>query len=106
MNPVSRYIDTGETTLHCLEWENDGPPALLLHGASFCASVWSSMGRMLSKKFRVLTLDLRGHGDSGKPPGIIKPLTSDGKASSFNGLHRINSKPTTDKHSLVSSYRK
>jgi len=71
MNPVSRYIDTGETTLHCLEWENDGPPALLLHGASFCASVWSSMGRMLSKKFRVLSLDLRGHGDSGKPPGMF-----------------------------------
>jgi pimeloyl-ACP methyl ester carboxylesterase len=71
MNAVSRYIETKEIQLHCLDWENDGPPALLLHGASFCASVWSSMARMLSKRFRVLSLDLRGHGDSGKPAGMF-----------------------------------
>lgn len=51
------------------EWGNpDGPPVLLLHGFSLSAAVWQRQHeRELSARYRLVALDLRGHGASGKP---------------------------------------
>ena len=53
--------DGGE--LHLIE-RGDGPPVLLLHGASLAAEVWSYQLRDLAQAHRVIALDLRGHGRS------------------------------------------
>ncbi len=50
-----------------LDWGGDGPPALLHHANGFCAAVWEPVARSLSRYFRVISMDARGHGDSSKP---------------------------------------
>jgi pimeloyl-ACP methyl ester carboxylesterase len=47
----------------------DGEPVLLLHGISGSGDNWHQFGiaPALAKDYRVITMDLRGHGQSGKP---------------------------------------
>ncbi len=42
-----------------------GPPVMLIHGVGADASSWDQIAAPLSDSFRVLRLDLRGHGRSG-----------------------------------------
>jgi len=65
----SKYVQTKDLRLHYLEWAGDGPPAVLLHGTGLCAQTWTPIAEALSSQFRVLAMDLRGHGDSDKPQG-------------------------------------
>ncbi|MEO6341171.1 MAG: alpha/beta hydrolase [Caulobacteraceae bacterium] len=46
----------------------DGPPILLLHGISLSRDTWDEIGERLSSRFRVWTIDLRGHGHSDHVP--------------------------------------
>jgi pimeloyl-ACP methyl ester carboxylesterase len=52
-----------------LDWGGDGPLALLHHANGFCAGVWGLVAEPLSRHFRVIAMDARGHGDSSKPEG-------------------------------------
>ena len=52
------YIDKGE-----------GPAIVLVHGFQSSGFAFAPIIDRLAERFRVLALDLRGHGDSGKPPG-------------------------------------
>ena len=65
----SKFIDTPEIRLHYLEWPGSGPPAVLLHGRGLCSQVWRPTAESLASQFRVVAMDLRGHGDSDKPGG-------------------------------------
>lgn len=46
-----------------------GPPILLLHGAPQTHAMWHAVASRLKKRFSVVACDLRGYGDSSKPPG-------------------------------------
>jgi haloacetate dehalogenase len=46
-----------------------GPPLLLLHGNPFTHLSWHAVAPMLAREFTVVCTDLRGYGDSSKPPG-------------------------------------
>lgn len=47
----------------------DAPAILMVHGAGQTRSVWHDVGRALvAAGRRVITVDLRGHGESGRPP--------------------------------------
>jgi haloacetate dehalogenase len=46
-----------------------GPPVLLLHGNPFNHLNWAKVAPTLAKEFTVIATDLRGYGDSEKPPG-------------------------------------
>ncbi len=46
----------------------DGPPLLLLHGYPQTHVMWHKIGPRLAQDFTVVALDLRGYGDSSKPP--------------------------------------
>jgi len=46
-----------------------GPPLLLLHGYPQTHVMWHKVAPLLSERFTVVATDLRGYGDSGKPPG-------------------------------------
>lgn len=56
---------SGGLTLGYREWGRaDGPVAILLHGLEGAADDWSLVGPGLGKRFRVIALDARGHGQS------------------------------------------
>jgi haloacetate dehalogenase len=46
-----------------------GPPVLLLHGYPLSHVSWSLVAPELAKSYTVVATDLRGYGDSSKPPG-------------------------------------
>ncbi|MDQ6901276.1 MAG: alpha/beta hydrolase [Candidatus Dormibacteraeota bacterium] len=46
-----------------------GPPLLLLHGAPQTHFIWHGVAERLARDFTVVATDLRGYGDSDKPPG-------------------------------------
>src|ERR1700722_3828923 len=46
-----------------------GPPLLLLHGNPFSHLSWQKFAPRLAEEFTVVATDLRGYGDSEKPPG-------------------------------------
>lgn len=46
-----------------------GPPLLLLHGYPQTHAMWHRVAPRLAERFTVVAPDLRGYGDSSKPPG-------------------------------------
>jgi haloacetate dehalogenase len=46
-----------------------GPPVLLMHGNPFTHLSWHKFAPRLAQEFTVVATDLRGYGDSEKPPG-------------------------------------
>lgn len=47
-----------------------GRPVMLLHGFPFDHTIWAAQVGELSKRFRVITPDLRGHGQTPAPEGV------------------------------------
>jgi 3-oxoadipate enol-lactonase len=45
----------------------DAPTLVLLHGLGAQANTWDTVGAEFARSFRVLAIDLRGHGDSDRP---------------------------------------
>lgn len=50
------------------ELTGQGPAVTFVHGLSADRRVWRDLAEPLSRAHRVLTYDLRGHGESGRPP--------------------------------------
>jgi haloacetate dehalogenase len=50
-------------------WGGSGPPLLLMHGNPFTHLSWHKVAPRLAQEFTVVLPDLRGYGDSSKPPG-------------------------------------
>ena len=46
-----------------------GPPLLLLHGYPQSHVMWHKVAPLFAEEFTVVVPDLRGYGDSSKPPG-------------------------------------
>lgn len=53
----------------CYESDGDGPPVVLIHGLGGSHAMWRYQVPALADRYRVIALDLRGHGQSDKPPG-------------------------------------
>ena len=67
----SQTIDLPSGRFHYLSWgaERDALPAMvLLHGITSSALSWVRVGPALAARYRVYALDMRGHGESIKPP--------------------------------------
>ncbi len=60
-------IETSGTTIN-LVVGGSGPPVLLLHGFPATHLMWHRIAPELAKEFTVVAADLRGYGDSGRPP--------------------------------------
>lgn len=60
-------IDVPETTLR-VRYGGSGPPLLLLHGHPQTHVMWHLVAPQLARDFTVVAMDLRGYGDSAKPP--------------------------------------
>jgi pimeloyl-ACP methyl ester carboxylesterase len=65
MQPKQQKIQGADgLSLNLVEWSQEGVPMLLLHGYSNEAHIWDDFIPTVSSHYRVLALDLRGHGDS------------------------------------------
>jgi haloacetate dehalogenase len=62
-----REIRTSGATIVTVQG-GKGPPLLLLHGNPFTHLSWHSVAPVLARDFTVVCTDLRGYGDSSKPP--------------------------------------
>ena len=60
-----------------------GLPVVLIHGFPLNREIWAPQTEALTNKYRLITPDLRGHGDSEATPG---PYTMDLLADDINGL--------------------
>jgi non-heme chloroperoxidase len=68
----SKHVHTSDgVSLHYLE-AGSGPTLLMIHGWSQSAIQWKHQIAELSKHYRVIALDQRGHGDSQKPKHGLK----------------------------------
>lgn len=47
----------------------EGPPVILVHGVLMDHRMWDAQVAMLSDSYRVICLDMLGHGDAPNPPG-------------------------------------
>jgi pimeloyl-ACP methyl ester carboxylesterase len=59
-----RFRRPGEPDIHFLDWEGEGPPVALLHGGALTAHTWDYVAMALRADFRLVALDMRGHGAS------------------------------------------
>ena len=60
-------VATAGATIHALSG-GQGPPVLLLHGYPQTHVIWHKIAPRLAAEFSLVIADLRGYGDSGKPP--------------------------------------
>ena len=62
------HIKTPQLNFQAREWgPADAPVLLCLHGTSMQSSAWTALGSALQDQWRVIALDMRGHGGSDKP---------------------------------------
>ena len=59
-----------DQTVYDLTGPEDAPVIVLIHGLGLNRHCWQWTVPALSDRFRVLTYDLYGHGDSGAPPSM------------------------------------
>ena len=63
-----QYINVAENINIAVCKKGDGPALLLLHGYPQTGYIWHKIAPLLAKDFTVVVADLRGYGDSDKPP--------------------------------------
>ncbi len=64
----SQFADLGDVALHYLT-SGEGEPVVLLHGIPQSSHEWRHVMPRLAERYRVVAPDLRGLGDSSRPPG-------------------------------------
>lgn len=64
--PAEGFIAAGGLRLHYVQWGNpNAPPLVLLHGIDRIARTFDHVAPRFADRYRVIAMDLRGHGDSG-----------------------------------------
>jgi len=61
------YIISGDLTFHYVQWGEQGPPIIFIHGLTANAFCFQAFADELASNQRVFAYDLRGRGDSDKP---------------------------------------
>ncbi|MGW3955599.1 alpha/beta fold hydrolase [Streptomyces sp. NPDC004752] len=65
-----KYVDVDEGVRMAYEDRGAGSPIVFVHGWGGSGEVWDYQVLDLADRFRVITVDLRGHGASDRPWGI------------------------------------
>lgn len=61
------FIIAGDQTFHVVQWGEQGPPIVFVHGITANAYFFQVFADALATDHRVFAYDLRGRGDSDKP---------------------------------------
>ncbi len=61
------HANVGDQCITLRNWPGSGPPLVMIHGIGSNGSSWDATIPALAKVVTPIALDLRGHGDSGKP---------------------------------------
>lgn len=70
LHTVDRFVQVGDGEMYVAEDGNANAPALLLiHGAAASTAYWDAVVPALADAFRVIRVDLLGHGRSSSPRG-------------------------------------
>ena len=68
ISPVcDEFIVAGDLTFHYVQWGEQGPPIIFVHGLTANAFCFQAFADDLARDHRVFAHDLRGRGDSDKP---------------------------------------
>lgn len=68
ISPVcDEFIVAGDLTFHYVQWGEQGPPIIFVHGLTANAFCFQAFADDLTRDHRVFAYDLRGRGDSDKP---------------------------------------
>jgi pimeloyl-ACP methyl ester carboxylesterase len=85
--PRSLRVQANGAELHLLEWgDPDGEPVLMVHGMRAHARWFTPVGPAVGTRFRALSLDLRGHGDSAHTPPYGHAIYAQDVAALVNAL--------------------
>ena len=69
IQPMSKTLTVDGLALHYLEWgEAAAPPIVCVHGYTGSADAFNALARHLKDRYRILALDVRGHGESAWSP--------------------------------------
>jgi pimeloyl-ACP methyl ester carboxylesterase len=67
--PADRFTDVNGLRIHYLDWGgNEKPPLVMVHGLDRVAHTFDHLATRFTARYRVLAIDMRGHGDSGWDP--------------------------------------
>jgi pimeloyl-ACP methyl ester carboxylesterase len=88
---ASQTVDLPGGRFHYLSWGTEHPNhpgMLLLHGITSSALSWVRVGPALADRYRVYAIDMRGHGESARPPAGAYGLrqTADDAAAFIEAL--------------------
>jgi pimeloyl-ACP methyl ester carboxylesterase len=68
IKPVcDEFVVAGDLTFHYLQWGEQGPPIIFVHGITANAFCFQAYADELARDHRVFAYDQRGRGDSDKP---------------------------------------
>jgi esterase len=67
--PVDRFVTVNGLRIHYVDWGGaDKPPLILIHGLDRVARTFDHLAPHFMSRFRVIAIDMRGHGDSDWDP--------------------------------------
>jgi pimeloyl-ACP methyl ester carboxylesterase len=67
--PADRFVEVNGLRLHYVDWGGDGKqPFIMVHGLDRVARTYDHIATQFTSRYRVLAIDMRGHGDSSWDP--------------------------------------
>jgi esterase len=67
--PVDRFVTVNGLRIHYVDWGGESrPPLIFIHGLDRVARTFDHLAPHFTSRFRVIALDMRGHGDSDWDP--------------------------------------
>ena len=85
--PESKTLTVNGLSLHYLEWgKPEAPPIVCVHGYTSSAEAFNAPARHLQDRYRILALDVRGHGESAwSPTGAYRYADQASDLAAFAG---------------------
>jgi pimeloyl-ACP methyl ester carboxylesterase len=67
--PADRFVEVNGLRLHYVDWGGEGKqPFIMVHGLDRVARTYDHIATQFTSRYRVLAIDMRGHGDSSWDP--------------------------------------